>query len=1000
MQDTDKSLPRIPVSTYRLQFNHTFGFNDARRIVSYLHDLGISDVYASPYFKARKGSLHGYDIVDPSALNPEVGTEEEYDIFVQELGRYGMGQILDIVPNHMSCESENPWWMDVLENGRSSPYADFFDIDWNPAIKKLSGKLHIPVLGDQYGKVLENQELKLHFEEGAFFIYYQDIKFPILPETYVLLLQHNTEDLRNLVTDDDPHLTELLSIVTALKHLPTAAEKDAEKISERYREKEIIKKRLLTLYLQSSEIRKFIDDNVDIYNGKKGDPRSFNLLDGLLAEQIWRLSHWRVANEEINYRRFFDINTLAAIRIEEPAVFRETHKLIFRLIAEKKITGLRVDHPDGLYNPSDYFEKLQLECFSRLVSRKAPEGDDHEHSDFSPEMLRGYQGLVSSYPRYRPFYIIGEKILTRAEKMPEDWAIFGTTGYAFVNSLNGIFIDTKNAKSFDDLYAKFTGTKDHFSDVVYEKKKLVTQVAMSGEINTLGHYLNDISEKNRHTRDFTLNSLTRAITEVIAFFPVYRTYINSWAVKDGDRQHIETAVSKAKRKNPALSASIFDFVGAVLLLKFPAEFSEEEKKEWLDFVMRFQQITAPVMAKGVEDAAFYVYNRLVSLNEVGGSPDRFGLSLEAFHGQNLDRLKFWPHALIATSTHDSKRSEDVRARINVLSEIPEKWRECLIKWSSLNKKKKAALEGQEVPDRNEECLLYQTLIGAWPLGRPEETEYNAFKKRIKDYIIKALREAKVNTSWINPNADYEDSVTSFIDTILTISADNKFLEEFEPFQKTLSYFGMLNSLAQTLLKITCPGVPDFYQGTEIWDFSLVDPDNRRPVDFGRRRRMLTSLPDSIAKHEAGPKEVLKELLEKWEDGSVKLYVSLKALTYRGDNHILFMEGAYIPLAAEGEFNDHICGFARRGDHKTVLVIVPRFMTQVSHFTVEVPFGEKVWGKTGILLPDEISGKSFKNVLTGEEVKVVRRAGKRVLALADVFSCFPVAMLEGTMDFGS
>jgi (1->4)-alpha-D-glucan 1-alpha-D-glucosylmutase len=1000
MENTDKSLPRIPVSTYRLQFNHTFGFNAAGGIVSYLHDLGISDVYASPYFKARKGSLHGYDIVDPSALNPEVGTEEEYDTFIQEIGKYGMGQILDIVPNHMSCESENPWWMDVLENGQSSTYADFFDIDWHPVIKKLSGKLHVPVLGDQYGKVLESQELKLRFEEGAFFIYYQDLKFPMLPETYVLLLDYHIEHLRNLVTNDDPHLTELLSIVTALKHLPSATGKNRKKIGERYREKEIIKKRLLTLYLASSEIKKFIDDNVDIFNGKKGDPRSFNLLDGLLAKQVWRLSHWRVADEEINYRRFFDINALAAIRIEEPHVFRETHKLIFRLIAEKKITGLRVDHPDGLYNPSDYFEKLQRECFRRLVSTKAQGGDDHEQSDLGPEVLKRYQRLLSSYPRYRPFYIIGEKILTGGDKIPEDWAIFGTTGYAFLNSLNGIFVERKNAKIFDNLYAQFAGTNNHFSDVVYEKKKLVAQVAMSGEINTLGHYLNNISEKNRHTRDFTLNSLTKAVTEIIAFFPVYRTYINSWTINDRDRQHIETAVSKAKRKNPAISVLIFDFVGAVLLLEFPVDFSEEDKKEWLDFVMKFQQITAPVMAKGVEDTTFYVYNRLISLNEVGGSPDRFGLSLEAFHGQNLDRLKFWPLSLITTSTHDSKRSEDVRARINVLSEVPDKWRERLKKWSYLNKMKKTVVEGQDVPDHNEECLLYQTLIGAWPLGHPEETAYDAFKKRIKDYIIKALREAKVNTSWINPKSDYEDSVMSFIDAILTLSADNKFPEEFRPFQKTISYFGMLNSLSQTLLKITCPGVPDFYQGTEIWDFSLCDPDNRRPVDFNRRRTMLTSLKENMAKYGPDLKVLLKELIEQWEDGTVKLYVTSKALAYRGDNHMLFMEGTYIPLTAEGELKDQVCAFARQRDNKTALVIVPRFMAQVLRFTVEAPFGEKVWAKTGVLLPDEISDNIFNNVLTAETVEVIRRAEKRVLALADVFSCFPVAMLEGTMDFGS
>lgn len=994
MEGTDKSFPRIPVSTYRLQFNHTFGFNDARGIVSYLHDLGISDVYASPYFKALKGSLHGYDIVDPSALNPEIGTKEEYDALIRELDTYGMGQVLDIVPNHMSCESDNPWWMDLLENGRTSPYAVFFDIDWNPAVKKLSGKLHIPLLGDQYGKVLESQGLKLTFDEGAFFIYYQEQKFPLLPETYLFLLQHRLEDLQNLITDNGPHLTELLSIVTALKHLPPATEKDREKIDERYREKEIIKKRLLTLYRESAEIRDFIDANVDIFNGKKGDPRSFNPLDGLLTEQVWRLSHWRVANEEINYRRFFDVNNLAAVRTEDPAVFKKAHKLIFRLVAEKKITGLRVDHPDGLYNPSEYFEKLQRECFSRLVSAKAPEDDDHEKSDMVPEVLRRYERLLSSDPQYKPFYIVGEKILTKGEKMPEDWPIFGTTGYVFLNSLNGIFIDTKNAKMFDNLYAKFIGTNTFFPEVVYEKKKLVIQVAMSGEINTLGHYLNNISEKNRHTRDLTLNSLTRAITEVIAFFPVYRTYINSSIVKDKDRQYIEAAVSKAKRKNPAISAFIFDFLEDVLLLKFPEGFSEEDKKEWFDFAMKFQQITAPVMAKGVEDTAFYVYNRLVSLNEVGGSPDRFGLSLEAFHGQNLDRLKFWPHALITTSTHDTKRSEDVRARINVLSEIPEKWRECLIKWSSLNKKKRTPVEGQEAPDRNEECLLYQTLVGAWPLGRLAETEYDAFKTRIKDYMVKALREAKVNTSWINPNAEYEDAVISFIDAVMAVAPGNKFLERFEPFQKTLSWFGMLNSLSQILLKIASPGVPDFYQGNEVWDFSLVDPDNRRPVNFAGMRETLAALKKEMSNSGSDFTGFLRELIQNWEDGSVKLYVTLQALTYRKENHQLFMEGAYIPLIGDGELKDHICAFARQRDNKAVLVVVPRFMTQVPRFTYEAQSWGKVWENTGILLPDDIPGNIFNNVLTGEKSEAVRRSGKRELPLGPVFSGFPVAMLSG------
>jgi (1->4)-alpha-D-glucan 1-alpha-D-glucosylmutase len=578
--------------------------------------------------------------------------------------------------------------------------------------------------------------------------------------------------------------------------------------------------------------------------------------------------------------------------------------------------------------------------------------------------------------------------------MPEDWPIFGTTGYIFLNSLNGIFVDPGNARLFDKLFVRFTGVKYNFSDLVYERKKLIIQVAMSSEINTLGHYLSKISEKNRHTRDFTLNSLTKAITEAIAFFPVYRVYTNSFTVTDRDRQYIEAAVSKAKRKNPAISSSVFNFLEDVLLLRFSDEFGEDDKEERLDFVMRFQQITAPVMAKGVEDTALYVYTRLLSLNEVGGSPERFGLSLEAFHGQNLERLKFWPHALISTSTHDTKRSEDVRARINVLSEVPGQWGQCLMRWSSLNKKKKATIEGQQAPDRNEEYMLYQTLIGAWPLGRPDETEYNVFKIRIRDYMVKALREAKVNTSWINPNADYEEAMTSFIDAILDIAPDNKFLGEFEAFQKTISYFGMLNSLSQTLLKIASPGVPDFYQGNEIWDFSLVDPDNRRPVNFDIRREALAVLKENAAKHEADFTVFLKELIDKWEDGSIKLYVTSKALAFRRENQQLFMEGAYIPLSGNGELADHFCGFARRQNDKTILVIVPRLLTAVLNFSPEAPLGEKVWGNAGIVLPDDVPGNTFKNILTGEKVEVSLRSEKRELSLAGVFSSFPVGMLVG------
>ncbi|MGD1074799.1 MAG: malto-oligosyltrehalose synthase, partial [Thermodesulfovibrionales bacterium] len=642
-------VPRIPVATYRLQFNHGFGFSDAKKILQFLHELGITDLYASPYFRARKGSLHGYDIVDPNALNAEVGTQQEYDEFVSELHRHGMGQILDIVPNHMCIDSDNVWWMDVLENGPSSYDADLFDIDWTPAVRKLTNKILLPILGDQYGRVLERQELQLAFEEGSFFVYYYDNKLPILYNTYIFILQHRMDDLKSVVADEDPHLIELLSIITALKHLPPYTEKDPERIAERYREKEIIKKRLFTLCNESPELKAFIDENVRIFNGIRGDRKSFTLLDELLREQVWRPSHWQVATEEINFRRFFDINNIAAIRMEDPKVFEETHRLTLELIAEGKVTGLRVDHPDGLYDPSGYFKSLQRNCFVRRCTVEkqgkgtVPSGENQ--ADLSSYLSRQYDEIMASESQFKPFYIIGEKILTKGEKLPDDWPIFGTTGYVFLNSLNGIFVESRNVKGFEKVWSRFIKANINFQDIVYEKKKLVMQVAMSGEISTLGNFLNAMTEKNRHTRDFTLNSLTRAIVEVIACFPIYRTYTNAVSINDRDRQYVEPAISKAKRRNPAISSSLFDFLKEVLLLEYPEDASEEDKREWLHFVMKFQQVTSPVMAKGIEDTAFYIYNRLVSLNEVGGNPERFGTPLDAFHGQNIERNKYWPHAL-------------------------------------------------------------------------------------------------------------------------------------------------------------------------------------------------------------------------------------------------------------------------------------------------------------------------------------------------------------------
>ncbi len=993
----DLPSPRIPVSTYRLQFNHQFTFRDATRTIPYIDLLGITDIYASPYFKAKDGSLHGYDIVNHNSLNPELGMPEDYAAMTAELRRRGMGQVLDIVPNHMYIESpENAWWMDVLENGLCSPYAAYFDIDWVPIKKELKGKVLIPVLGDQYGNVLESQELRLAFEEGTFFVHYDKHKFPVLPETYVSILEYRLEELKTLLPEESPDFTEFLSIITALQHLPPFTETDPVPIAERYREKEVIKRRLRVLFAGHDDIRMHIAKNVMLINGTKGDPKSFDLMDNLLSNQIYRLSYWRVATDEINYRRFFDINSLGAIHMEHPAVFASTHALVFQLIRARSVTGLRIDHIDGLYNPVEYFHWIQRGCFIQEVVAEEGGADGGQAksetiSEAERELAVQYDETMLKNPEYKPFYIVGEKILTKSERMPEDWPIHGTTGYVFLNSVNGILIAGQNAKAFDVIYEKFIRKKINMQDMISANKKVVMRVTLSSEVNTLAHYLNDISEMNRHTRDFTLNSLRRAIVEVITAFPVYRTYTNTWQVSDRDSQYIELAVSRAKRNNPAISESIFDFLKDVLLLRFPKNLSDTDKVKWFDFLMRFQQITGPVIAKGVEDTTFYIYNRLVSLNEVGGMPDRFGTTLEAFHGQNIERLKYWPHALITTDTHDTKRSEDVRARINVLSEIPREWGDHVKAWARMNKKRKIKIDGVESPDRNEEYLLYQTLVGVWPAETIEGDAYDEFVGRIRDYMIKASREAKVNTSWINPNDEYEQALITFIDQIVRPAPGNQFLNAFLPFQRRISHCGMYNSLTQTLLKICAPGVPDFYQGTELWDYNLVDPDNRRPVEYEKRIDMLSEL--KRRESEITRVDLAEELSRGMVDGRIKMYLTYKALAWRKANRRMFEKGAYLPLLAVGSRADSVCAFVRRMDNVSAIVVVPRFLWLLVPGQGSMQLDKTLWEDTYLVLPEAGGQAQYRNIFTDEIISVESLQGGQLgLSLFRIFSNFPAALI--------
>jgi (1->4)-alpha-D-glucan 1-alpha-D-glucosylmutase len=971
VQDEPGTL-KIPSSTYRLQFNRSFTFIDASGIVPYLSELGITDIYSSPYLKARPGSLHGYDIINYEELNPEVGTEEEYDLFTAELARSGMGQIADIVPNHMCILGENRWWKDVLENGKSSPFAYYFDIDWNYMRESLKEKVLLPILGRQYGRALESGEIRLDFTNGTLYANYFEHCLPIEPTSYELILKKGLDTLEEKLAGT-PELEELMSILTGLAHLPPANATDPEKMRERQREKEVIKRRLAALSDSSPEVKNFILDNIESFNGKVNDPRSFDRMDDLLSRQPYRISLWKVAAEEINYRRFFDINELAAIRMEVPEVFNASHKLIFKFIGEGRISGLRVDHPDGLFNPSGYLKKLQHEAAS---AGSASNVDDPPPSPPAGEAQTEALSAGAQKNTPYPFYIVGEKILMKGEKLPEDWPIYGTTGYGFMNILNGIFIRTENAALMDETYSRFIKRKPVFSELLYEKKKLIMESSMAAEINVLGYKLGALAEKSRLTRDFTFLSLTKALIEIIACFPVYRSYTSAFAVNERDRRYIEAAVRRAKRMNTSLSADVLDFIKSVLLLDFPEGLKEENRGDWLDFVMRFQQHTGPVMAKGLEDTAFYDYNRLLSLNEVGGAPDRFGYPLETFQAQNSEAARSRPYSMNATSTHDSKRSGDVRARLNVLTEMPREWRENVLKWARLNRKTKKVLDGTPCPDANEEYHLYQTLLGIWPLEGQPDAE---FMERVKEYMIKALRESKVNTSWISMDSDYERAVLSFIESILR--PDTPFFKEIDRFAKDIAWYGMLNALSQVLLKIASPGVPDFYQGTELWSFHLVDPDNRKKVDYGLRAGLLKELKEK--EERMGASACCETLLESMSNGKIKLYLTWKALNFRKENRELFLGGQYVPLQAEGPFKGNICAFMKKGSGSFICV-APRFLKSLTA-QGEFPIGESVWGDTRLFLPE---GSGFKNIFTEGEARIVEEDGKKALYVKDLFSEFP------------
>jgi (1->4)-alpha-D-glucan 1-alpha-D-glucosylmutase len=989
---------RFPESTYRLQFHAGFSFRDACEIVPYLHALGVTHLYASPFLQAQPGSTHGYDITNHQALNPEIGTEADYNALCGALEAHGMGQVLDVVPNHMGVAgNDNQWWRDVLENGAASPYAGFFDIAWEASPRvEMHGKVLLPVLGKSYGDALESQEIRLAYASGAFILRYFDRDFPVAPQTYLMVLEPRHDELAALLAEAPESLAEYDSILTAIRHLAPPDETDPAKVAERQREKEVIKRRLATLTDAQPAVRGFIEHNVALFNGTPGDPHSFDPLDALLQAQAYRLCDWRIASEEINYRRFFDINDLAALSTEKPEVFAATHELILRWLGEGKVSGLRIDHPDGLYDPYQYLQRLQQQYSLGLARRLLGKNPAyHNLSDQDLETLLGGDVVQAGGPDqgdlWRPLYVAVEKILGVREALRQEWPVYGTSGYDFLNVLNGLFVNAEQRGAFTRIYRDWTQDPRSFADVVYDAKRLIMQVSLASEVHMLAYQLDRLAQRHRRSRDFTFSRLRYALQEVIAYFPVYRSYITTDELHPDDRRYVQQAVARAQRNNPVLSRDMFAFVRDMLLLNYPTGAGEDERAAQRHFVGKFQQVTAPVMAKGLEDTAFYRYHRLLSLNEVGNDADRFGVSPDELHRANQERQAQWPWALSALSTHDTKRSEDVRARLNVLSELPEEWQACFTRWSELNARHRQEVDEAPVPDASVEYLLYQTLLGAWPLEPYSAAEYAAFAERIQAYMLKALHEAKVHTSWINPNAAYDEAVQHYVANILA-HTNTTFLDEFRAFQRRISQGGLFNSLAQTLLKITSPGVPDTYQGTELWDFSLVDPDNRRPVDYVSRHRLLQELQTRLAAAGEDRLALARELLARQEDGRIKLYVTALALDCRRRNPGLFAAGEYAPAQGLGAKGAHVFGFSRRQGGRAAIVAVPRLIARLLADGHEAPLGEAVWQDTRLRVPGVGPRQTWRHVFTGEPVPMAIEDGQPTLAVADLLAQFPVALL--------
>jgi (1->4)-alpha-D-glucan 1-alpha-D-glucosylmutase len=919
----------VPRATYRLQFHRGFGFKDAAAVARYLVQLGISHVYASPYLKARPGSTHGYDIVDHSKLNPELGDEAAFRDMCSAFHDAGLGQVLDFVPNHIGVGgADNAWWLDVLEWGPDSEYAGWFDIDWDPDRRYLQGKLLVPFLADQYGTVLESGQLRLRFEpeSGSFAVWaYDTHKLPICPLHY-----------QRVLGDEHPDLERLGDAFSGLSDW-------RPRVAQRARDLQSV---LGALAQQRTDVREALQAAVNRINGEPGRLETWRRLDALIQDQHWRAAHFRVAADDINYRRFFNINELAGLRMELPELFEQAHRLVFALLRDGLLGGLRIDHVDGLFDPKQYLCRLR---------QHAP----------------------------GPFYLVVEKILARHETLREDWPVEGTTGYEFANLVLDLLVDPSGEEGFTQVYTEFTGEDRSFEQIVHDCKIRIMLNEMASELNVLARDAGRAARQNPRTADFTRNILQRALKEIVACFPVYRTYVDGAAEPtSADRRDIDWAVALARRYEADVDQSVFDFLHRLLTTDLVAQpRSGYSRQAVVSLAMRVQQYSGPVMAKGLEDTAFYRYNRFVALNEVGGHPDHFGITLASFHRANSQRAERWPHAMLGTSTHDTKHGEDVRARLAVLSEMPEEWARQVQAWSRLLRARRGGVDGTGPPDRNDEYLLYQLLLGAWPAELTGSTSLDpermrAFAERIEAAMIKSLREAKLHSTWASPDTAYEEATLEFARDALEISRSNAFLGVFLPFQERIGRLGVHNSLIQTALKLTLPGMPDFYQGTELWDLSLVDPDNRRPVDYELRAEQLERVTSLLELDRA---RAMLDMMEHWHDGSIKLAVISTLLAYRRDHPDLFEHGRYEPLSAAGGKAEHICAFARSYEADALMVAAARFPSRLQ--------ADPDWNGTEIPTPALGGQTHWRDLLSGHQIAL-----HQPIDVATVLKYLPIAVL--------